>query len=146
MQASWVASRRIRLKGAGKSSSVAVLWPRGRRKSSYIFRCQNHPRKKSRIPDLGHCRAWGCSHCHCILFLTYLQVPENISVHIWPYRSMFDAGLSLYLLCKSRTWVWRRASGFWWDWQQTRDQSPRQRWTKVSKQGLEETIAVQGPL
>lgn len=59
---------------------------------------------------------------------------------------MFDAGLSSYLLCKSRSWVWRRPSGLWWDWQQKRDQSPRQRWTKVSRRGLEETIAAQGLL
>lgn len=81
----------------------------GQKSLSTFSRCQNHPRQISSITDLGHCRAWGSGHCHCILFLTYLQVPGNISVYIWPSRPMFDAGLGSYLLCKSRTWVWRRA-------------------------------------
>lgn len=146
--AGWLGSKqRDKAKGSRKEFISGCALAKSQEKSlPTSSRCQNHPRQKSSIPDLGHCRAWGWGHCYCILFLTYLQVPGNISVHIWPSRVMFDAGLGSYLLCKGRTWVWRRASGRWWDWQQTRDQSPRQRGTKVSKPGLEEKIAAQGPL
>lgn len=74
-------------------------------------RCQSHLGQKSSIHDLCHHRMWGCGHCHCVPFLTHLQVPGNASVHTWSSGPMYAAGLSSHLPCTGRTWVWRRASG-----------------------------------
>lgn len=140
----WGGKQRDMAKGSRKEFISGCALAKNQEKSlPTASRCQSHLGQKSSIHDLCHCRAWGCGHCHCIPFLTCLQVPGNVSVHTWSSRPMYDAGLSSYLPCTSRTWVWRRASGLWWDWEQTRDQGPRQRWTEVSKWGLEEAIAAQ---
>lgn len=110
----WGGKQRDMAKGSRKELISGCALAKWQEKSlPTASRCQGHLGRKSSIHDLCHCRAWSCGHCHSIPFLACLQVPGNVSVHTWSSRPMYGIGLSSYLPCTGRTWVWRRASGLW---------------------------------
>lgn len=92
--AGWLGSKqRDKAKGSRKEFISGCALAKSQEKSlPTSSRCQNHPRQKSSIPDLGYCRAWGWGHCYCILFLTYLQVPGKFQCISGPLESCLMLG------------------------------------------------------